>query len=73
MVHGATVYAVKDLNILGHDYNVPNINLTDIYACWNFSKDLNYYGEDQTKYKHKEKIFAANAYCPNEHNITFAN
>jgi hypothetical protein len=46
MVHGATVYAVKDLNILGYDYNVPNINLIDINACWNFSKDLNYHGED---------------------------
>ena len=46
MAHGASVYAVKDLNILGYDYNVPDINLIDIFACWNFSKDLNYYGED---------------------------
>jgi hypothetical protein len=73
LAHGTTIYGAKDAGLFYYDYSVININLIDICACWNYSGNGNFFGENDAQYKHKQIIFSANCKVPSENLLTFGN
>ena len=45
MAHGTAIFGAKDAGLFFYDYNVININLVEIIACWHYSGNGVFLGE----------------------------
>jgi hypothetical protein len=72
MARGAAIYGSLSAKLITLDYNISDMNLVDICACWNpTGYREQFFGENETQYTKKQVLFKANGRAPDENVLSF--